>query len=333
MMSNDSAERNKAAAIFNLACDRNDPALFFEAAERGAKLKPPDYISAKISYFQSGKLALEAESKGQSVDIDPLVPLWRGARLADPLCLFTIGEHEKNVELAHACFNLADCFDHIRGEAGINPVARLQELEKRMDVAAIVRAEELAIETWRDIDKTTFFELHGRYSEAQLDNILATEADGTYDDLIRKLSVYTNTMLVGFPRCSGRAYELLKLGVEKEYIECIAALGIYAKQGLGVIPKAEREAFKLLERASRAGLPNAQAALAELYASGEDADQNLVKAYKLINGALKTEWRSELSINSRLVPEVDFEASALKRKLERNMTAAQLLEAVEGFAQ
>jgi TPR repeat protein len=328
-----STEDNAAKAmmrLFDLATERGDSELFLAAAERALELHPIDYITATISFYHAGleELKKTAPADSQNANTSAKELFWRGAKLADPLCLYKLGEIEDDKPRAHAYFNLANSFDHIGGVAGIQPVRRLEELESRMDAETISHAEELAIEKWHKIDKRCR-ESPLRYSEDDVIRILSSDTNGERNDIIYRVGLYTNENLAWFPRCSHRAYELLQIGDKKGYIGCKAALGIYFTTGFGVIPVDYEKAAPLLEDSANAGFPNAKVKLAYLYAEGKGKEINRVKAYQLVESALHSEWNCELNVNRRLVPEVDFEASGLKRKLENNMASEELKAAIE----
>jgi hypothetical protein len=314
--------------LFDLATERGDSELFLAAAEEALQLNPIDYVFASISFYHAGLKALENTTNLNSQNTNARELLWRGGRLADPLCLYKLAETETDIPLAHAYFNLANSFAHVLGEGGIEPKQRLKELESRMDAETISHAENLAIEKWYIIDKNRG-ESPLQYSEDNITRILSSDTNGERDDIIYRLGLYTNENLARFPRCSQRAFQLLQLGAKKGYIECKAALGVYFKNGFGVIPVDYEKAAPLLEDAANSGFPNAKVALAHLYAEGKGVPINRIKAYQLVDSALCSESTSPLNINRRLVPEVDLEARGLKRNLEEDMTSGELKEAIK----
>lgn len=325
-MTTDEKAQKVANELFNLATTKRDGDLFLAAAEKALALNPIDYIQATISFYHAGLEALKKTATSNRQNAKEL--FWRGAKLGDPLCLNKLGEIEDEKPIAHAFFNLANSFDEIGGEAGIDPRQRMKELEFHMDAETISHAEELAVEKWHKIDRNRK-ESPLRYSLGDVIDILSTDTNGARDDIIKRVGLYTNESLTRFPRCTQRAYQLLKLGASKGYVECRAALGIYFKDGFGVIPVDYEKAVPLLEDSASAGFPNAKLALAFLYADGEGVETNRIKAYQLVESALHSERNSELNANRRLVPELDSDASGLKRKLENDMTSAELKEAIE----
>lgn len=329
-MATEDNARKATATLFDLASERGDSELFFAAAEKALELHPIDYITASIAFYHAGLEELKKTTHADSQQTNAKKFLWRGGQLADPLCLYKLAEHENDIHLAHAFFNLANSFDHIGGEAGINPKKRMKELKSTMDTDSISQAEELAIEKWHKIDLRRR-ESSLRYSEEEVIRILSSDTTGELDDIIRRVGLFTNESLAWFPRCSRRACQLLKIGAKKGYIECKAALGIYVAKGFGAIEIDYINALPLLEEASKAGFPNAKVKLAYLYAEGKGTEMNRVKAYQLVESALHSEWDCELTVNRRLVPQVDFEASGLKRDLEKRMTSEELMVAVESL--
>lgn len=129
-MSTEDYARKAMLRLFDLATERGDSELFLAAAEKALELHPIDYITATISFYHAGleELKKTAPADSQNANTSAKELFWRGAKLADPLCLYKLGEIEDDKPRAHAYFNLANSFDHIGGVAGIQPVRRLEEL-------------------------------------------------------------------------------------------------------------------------------------------------------------------------------------------------------------
>lgn len=327
-MDQQDSQRKQANQLFELACSKKDAELFAEAAARCLALEPADIGTAMISYQQAGKISLQNMNNDSEQTAAAATLFSQGAKLADPVCLHELGRMEPNKELAHAYFNLSDCFDHIRGEAGITPRMSRDKLETQMTPAEIAAAEEIAIAMWQQTEKHHTAQ-HGIYPSDNIERMLATEADGSDEDTIYRLSVYTAGNLGPFPRCTARAEGLLEIGVDKGNLECIAALGCYLSTGYGSIQPNSDQAHGLLTEAAEVGYPNAKVELAKLYANGTGCPLDPVKAYSLLKNALKTEWDAALPVNKRLVPEVDRKAKSLLAELEKSMSAKQLIAAVE----
>lgn len=272
------AESETAFALFELAAKNGNPLgclLLGRCYEAGYGVHKPTQIARKLA-FQNYYKAVNPEGiyvEEALYEVGKCFLLGIGTKICEEKAVWYLSKSAAmGYPYAEYYLGLVYC-----SGAGVN-----KDVQKGIELYYKASEKKIA-KAFTTLGNIAFY---GQYGFAK--NI--DEAISKYTEAIHCTDYLPSEACLNLSRCYqqkkdyGQALEILKIGAEKNYADCLNEIGIFHEMGIGV-PKNLQQALSWYEASAKKGCGQAIYKLACLYETGTGVPQDIRKAIELFKQA------------------------------------------------